>query len=317
MRSARALFTAAWIASLLALSASARADDDAESLIARGIELREKGKDDEALALFKRAYAKAPSPRARAQVALAEQALGLWVAAESDLIESLSAGSDPWIVKNRAALEGALAVVRRHVGSLEVRGTDGAEIVLDGVLLGTLPSSPFRVEAGRRTLEIRAKGFHATTRAIEVPPGGIARESVTLVELPPEGEAAPAAPASHVGESGDAGRGQRLLGWVFVGTGGALLATGGVGMLVRKSTIDDYNDACPGLGAPQSGACEEKIDAARTWLTVSIVSFVAGGVFAAGGATLLVTAPSAGSARAGWRFACGPSGMSVSCAGTF
>jgi hypothetical protein len=279
------------------LARTARAaggDDDAEALIARGIELREKGKDDEALALFKSAYAKSPTPRARAQVALAEQALGLWVAAESDLVAALAAEADPWITKNRSALEGALAVVRRRVGSLEVRGTEGAEVLLDGVSLGTLPPpAPFRVEAGRRTLELRANGFHSTTRAIEVPPGGVARETVSLVAL---------APGDAPGRSGlggetpgagvDGGRTQRLLGWVFAGTGGALLATGAVGMIVRQGIADDYNATCPGLGAVQSGECEQKIDSARTWLTVSIVSLVAGGVFAIGGVTLALTAAS-------------------------
>lgn len=72
-------------------------DPDAEALINRGIELREHGKDDEALGVFKKAFAKSPTPRARAQVALAEQALGLWTAAESDLASCLAAADDAWI----------------------------------------------------------------------------------------------------------------------------------------------------------------------------------------------------------------------------
>ena len=46
--------------------------------------------------------------------------------------------------------------------------------------LGTTPG-PFRVEAGKRTLEIRARGFVSTTRAVEIPGAGTARETVTLV----------------------------------------------------------------------------------------------------------------------------------------
>lgn len=307
-------------------------DAEAEALIARGIELREKGKDDEALAVFKKALARSPSPRARAQVALAEQALGLWVAAESDLLAALAVEGDPWIVKNRAPLEGALAVVRRHIGSLEVRGTDGAEVVLDGVRLGTLPAqAPFRVEAGKRTLELRAKGFHPTTRSIEVPAGTVARETVTLVALPPD--AAPGTPApgaradSHRGadDSGrnDPGRGQRLLGWAFAGTGAALLVTGGVGFLVRKSIVDDYNERCPGLGVGQPADCDDKIESARTWLTVSIISLIGGGVFALGGVTLVATAPrrDAAATSGGLRVGCAPSsvrgGASLTCTGSF
>jgi hypothetical protein len=309
-------------------------DADAETLINRGIDLREHGKDDEALAVFKKALAKSPSPRARAQVALAEQALGIWLAAENDLIIALAADTDAWIVKNRAALEGALGIVRRHIGSLEVRGTDGAEVLLDGVRLGVLPApSANRVEAGRRTLELRLKGFHPGARSIEVPAGAVARETVTLVALPPDarvgdGSANGGAPGGKgPRDERDPGRNQRIIGWAFAATGAAMLVTGGVGMLVRKGIVDDYNNLCPGLGAAQPAECDGKIDEARTWLTVSIVSFIAGGVFTLGGITLAVTAPhresSASGPRApgGVRVGCAPSsergGVSLACSGSF
>lgn len=315
-------------------SATPAADAEAEALITRGITLREQGKDDEALGLFRSAYTKSPSPRAGAQVALAEQALGLWVAAEADLMRALAVESDPWILKNRAALEGALAVIRRRLGSLEIRGNDGADVVLDGVRLGALPATaPFRVEAGKRNLELRAKGFHPTTRAIEIPAGGVARETVTLVALSADPAASPAgAPAHDDDGRSDPGRTQRLLGWTFTGIGGALLVTGGVGFVVRKGHVDDYNSSsCPGLGAAQPAECDDKIESARTWLTVSIVSLIAGGVFAIGGITLVATAPrrdrSAAAAPrspkpSGVRASCAPTalggaGASLACVGTF
>jgi hypothetical protein len=321
---------------------------EAEALINRGIDLREHGKDDEALAVFKQALAKSPSPRARAQVALAEQALGLWTAAESDLLLCLAAADDPWITKNRGALEGALAVVRRHLGSLEVRGTEGAEVLLDGVRLGTLPAAaPFRVEAGRRTLELRAKGFHPTARNVEIGAGTVTRETVTLVALPADasGEASasgereartPRASGGAGRESGappaadsDPGKSQRILGWAFAATGGALLATGGVAFLVRKGIIDDYNNNCPGLGVNQPADCDGKIESARTWLTVAIVSLVGGGVFAIGGLTVVATAPrssvaSSSSSTRKVRIGCAPSSVgglgssaTLTCAGSF
>jgi hypothetical protein len=319
------------LAALLALACPTRAwagdAEDADALITRGVDLREHGKDDEALAVFKQALARSPTPRARAQVALAEQALGMWVAAEADLLSALGAKDDAWIVKNRAPLEGALGVVRRHLGSLEVRGADGADVTIDGVKLGSLPAkAPFRVEAGRRTIEVTAKGFHPTSRAIEIPAGGVARETVTLVALPAESGEPNAPPRGGSGRSDafdDSGHGQRLLGWVFVGTGGAMLAAGGVTLLVRSSIVDDYNARCPGLGAAQPADCDSKIESARTWLTVSIVSFVAGGVFATGGLALVLSAPrssgsSAGGAAAGvTRAWCAPGALALTCGATF
>lgn len=322
-------------AGLLFAATPARAADDpaAEALISRGIELREKGKDDEALVLFRQAYAKAPSARARAQVALAEQALGLWVNAESDLVAALEAGDDPWIAKNRGALEGALAIVRRRLGSLEVRGTDGAEVLLDGVRLGVLPSVPFRVEAGTRRLEVRGGGYHAATRVVEVPAGGVARETVTLVKATePTDEAGGGAPGRA---AADTGEGQRVLGYVLGGLGLGMAGVGTVILLVREGEKADYNadTTCPGLGKPQPKACDDRIQKIGTLLTASVTSYVAGGVFLIGGVTLLLTAPKAARGpagatssrgrdrRAGLPFLCapgvGPTDATLVCSGTF
>ena len=305
--------------------ARASPEKDADAIIARGIELRRQGRDEEALALFNEAQAMSPSPRARAQVALAEQALGLWLSAEAKLVAVLAVTTDPWITKNRAALEGALAVVARHVGSLEVYGPEGAEVVLDGVSLGTLPSkTPFRVEVGPRTLELRKAGFHTTARAIEIPPGGVARASIVLAPLasppasvePPVDAATekaltpkPARPREHeTSAEPDPGHVQRLLGWTFAATGVGLVAAGGIGLIVRTSLVDSYNDTCPGLGVAQPADCDEKLADARTWLTVSIISLVTGGIFATGGATLVLSAPSRPAPRSRARVgpACAP-----------
>jgi hypothetical protein len=318
----RALARSSILVATLVLARPALADD-ADALIARGLDLREAGKDEEALAVFRQALATRETPRARAQVALAEQALGMWVAAEADLEAALKAPEDPWITKNKGPLEGALAVIRRHLGSLEVRGGEGADVAIDGVRLGTLPAAkPFRVEAGRRTLEVQAKGFHPTSRAVEIPAGGVARETVTLVALP-----ASSSPSTSGTSSGDRasppppsdGRTQRLLGWVTFGTGVALVATGTASLLVRQTIIDDYNNRCPGLGAAQPPDCDAKIDEARTWMTVSIVSFVAGGVLTAGGLTLVFTAPRAPqrTARTSPTLACAPGALAIACGGTF
>lgn len=306
-------------------------EKDADALIERGIELRQQKKDEEALVVFKEALAISSTPRARAQVALAEQALGLWVAAESDLVEALAANRDPWIVKNRSALEGALAVVGRHVGSLEVRGPEGAEVVLDGVVIGKLPASgAFRVEAGPRVLELRKPGFHPTARSLEIPPGGIARSAITLAPLsdtpaePPVAASSKRAPDASrpqqpVANDGERGHVQRILGWTFALTGGAALAFGGVGLAVHSSLVDDYNaSSCPGRGVDQSEDCKAQISDANRWRTISAIALIGGGVLTVGGVVLLVTAPSASPSRASSMLSCGPSAaLGVICTGRF
>ena len=337
MRTAGSIFIGVVLgvtATLLAPPVRADAGSDAEVLITKGVELREKGRDDEALAVFRQALAKAPSARARAQVGLAEQALGMWVLAETDLSQALAAEADPWIARNKAALEGALGVVRRRITTLEVRGADNAEVFVDGVKLGT-GAGPFRIEAGRRTLEVRAAGFQPTTRMVELPPGGVARETVTLVPVsvskpadgtPLSGPGGVNAPEDRPHPGQDPGASQRLLGWAFVGTGAALLATGAVGLVIRKGIIDDYNRTCPGLGVEQPASCNDQVSSASTWLTISILTLVGGGVFAAGGVVLVAAAPSAATsadppakstAGAPPRLACSPTAGGIACAGAF
>jgi hypothetical protein len=317
------LVVMAFACALLGSSGVARADasSEAEALITKGVELREKGRDEEALGVFKQALAKSPTARARAQVALAEQALGMWVQAEADLTTAL-AMEDAWITKNRGALETALGVVRKHLGSLEVRGAENAEIYLDGARLGA-GAGPFRAEAGKRQLEVRSTGFHSTTRSVEIPAGGVARETVTLVANQPASSAS-GSPirnedngAKHETTEEDPGHGQRVLGWVFVGGGAALLATGVAGLLVRKGIVDDYNRACPGLGVAQPASCDDQVSSARTWLTVSIITLVGGSVAVGGGAVLVATAPSSPEKKAA-RVSCGTWGIAgITCAGAF
>jgi hypothetical protein len=322
------------LAGVLLAPRAAHADpaSDADALITKGIALREKGRDDEALDAFRDALARSPTARARAQTALAEQALGMWVLAEADLTAALSAQGDAWIAKNRAALDRALLVIRKRVATLEVRGAEHADVLVDGVKIGS-GAGPFRVEAGRRALEVRAPGFQPTTRTIDLPPGGVARETVTLVAVAnaaPEPPAPPASPpekpAPHpVAPRGNVGSGQRVLGWAFVGTGAALAGAGAVSLVVRNGQIEDYNKSCPGLGASQPPSCAQQISSADTWMTVAIVTFIGGGVLAAGGGVLLATSPHAApatSTAASPTLACSPAlapgstGL-VTCAGTF
>ena len=91
---------------------------EADKFVARGIELREKGKDDEALDAFRRAYELSKGGRALAQVALAEQALGRWLEAEAHLRAALDFKQDKWLASNLSALESALSTSEMRRGSI-------------------------------------------------------------------------------------------------------------------------------------------------------------------------------------------------------
>ncbi len=319
-------------------SSTAQPQSDADKLIDQGIHLRQQGHDDQALTEFQRAYAITPTPRARAQIGLAEQALGQWVSAEQHVREALAARDDAWIGAHRSVLEGALTTITRHLGSLEIRGgIAGAEVLLDGARVGALPlRDAQRVEAGTRTLEVRAPGYYPISRTIIVAPGETARETVELVAeakaptaagatgtttpAPPPPNAATTEPVPSLGAADtnpSVGSTQRTLGWIGLGAAGAFVATGIVALVARGQQVSAYNNdpTCPGMGSPsQPAACADRESAASTWGAVSIVGFIGAGVLAATSVTLLLTAPRPSARHA---VACGVTGPLLTCGSEF
>ena len=283
--------------------------EDAEEIIAHGVALREQGKDDLALEEFRRAYAINPTPKGCAQMALAEQALGLWVPAEEHLRSAMNT-EDPWVARNRRALTQSLGVMQQHLGTLDLRGgVRGADVYVDGARVGTLPLSAKRVEAGRRNVEVRAPGYYVSSRFVAVPPGEVARETI---ELRPhhdtgsndEGNRAtkPGGEARDKAIVPPEGAVQRTAGWVVLAAGAALVATGVVAQLSRQSAISAYNadGSCPGRGNPvQPPNCDDHVSTASTWQTISLIGFVSGGALAVGGIVLVLTAPSSKGSVAG------------------
>ena len=247
-RSSRA-GSACWIALLLAaLSHTAHGQGPAatpapavaevaesDQLILQGLKLREQGKDAEALQLFVRAQELAPTPRALAQRALAEQALGAWAQAEIHLKEALAAGDDAWIARHRQALEGALAVIGEHLGYLQINGgVAGAELRLDGQLAGTLPlSGPLRVVTGRPLLEVTLAGYYPVRREIAIKAGSLSTESIQMVAVPaqpaasePTSQASGAAPSAPV--ASDSSSLRTLPPLVFWSAAGVTAVLGGI-----------------------------------------------------------------------------------------
>ncbi|HJL16909.1 MAG TPA: tetratricopeptide repeat protein [Sandaracinaceae bacterium LLY-WYZ-13_1] len=155
----------------------------AEALIEEGLELRRQHRDEQALERFQRAYEIAHAPRALAQIALAEQALGRYVPAEQHLVSALSVQMDPWIAERRSQLEQALGQIRAQLGTVEIQGgVEGAQVFVNGTARGTLPqASRLRVRAGSAAVEVRMQGYLTVQRQVMVPAGGTARETVQLV----------------------------------------------------------------------------------------------------------------------------------------
>ena len=202
-------------ATSLSIGASA-AEPGADTLIEQGLGLRRDGKPEQALEMFRRAHALAPSPRTFGQMGLVETSLKRWVDGEKHLSVSLANPDDRWVTKNRAFLDEALGLCRSHVGDLMVSGPAGTEVFVGGQSVGTLPAVPaLRLAEGTVTVSASAPGSKPFEQAVAIRPGArsalvialepIAATPVAVAPIPAATAPAPApliaaSPSTH-GES--------------------------------------------------------------------------------------------------------------------
>ena len=269
-----------------ALAASTASAQEGDALIDRGVALREQGRDADALTVFREAWDRDPTPRALAQIALAEQALGRWVDAEDHLTEALANREDPWIRSVRDVLETALRDVRLHIGQLEVRANvEGATVRIDGREVATLPSAPVSVPAGPGEMAVEAEGHRSVRRTVRIAAGQLTRESVELVPL-----------EVLAGASSEPTDGSALRTVALVGAG--VLAVGGIASLIWWIDRQSELDAC------RAGSCSNE-DVLATTRDVAAIVTVTALAAAALGVTLALVLDDGDEEPA---LACGPLG---------
>lgn len=281
--------SAALVLALTSLSAIAlckEPDDDEE--IRRGVALRRDGRDIEALQAFQRVLARSPSPRARGQVALAEQSLALWLSAERDLNQALAEADDPWIRQNREALEQAARLVASKLAWILVKSAPDAQLLVNGVVTPAGPDGRIRVVAGEVVIEARAEGRAAATRRIQVTPEmtmkvaiepGAALPARPQVAAPTTAQPLPSVPQTQGPDAA------RTVGWFVGGAGVVSLGVGGF-FAVRAVTKKDERDRECQSGCTQIGVDADR--AGRTAALVSTVTVVAGAAAAAVSVMLLL-----------------------------
>jgi hypothetical protein len=251
------------------------AQEDADSLIERGIALRKSGADADALPLFQQAEQLDPeSTRVKVHLAATYQALGQWEAADRYLTRALEHPGDPYVQKHQATLATARRTIDGHIGQLRILGgPKGTEVRLNGRSIGTLPlADTVRVEAGIYTLEARLPGHYPVTRSVALAGGVLVRETI---ELEPQGarEERPApmsatAPAPQVEESHT-----NWWAWTF---GGLAVASGVLAVgawATREKHADTWNDdeECLRPNRSRESVCGSELDKgqkAETWMWI-------------------------------------------------
>ena len=230
---------------------------------------------------------------------MAQKSLRDYVDAEQHLDAALQNASDPWITKNREALELARKVIKGELGWVLVTAAPaGAELSVNGALIGTLPlDKPHRVVAGRTVIEIRAEGHVDHRSEHQVPAAAVVEHHVELEkkEEPPKALPPPDPAPDPVPPTAPEERAEPVtyVPWI-IGTGAlSAVALGvGIGLGVRTLDLKEERDAiCPDPDCPtQEGV--DLDEEARDFAIGSTVSFVTAGVAAVAVIVLWIIEPS-------------------------
>jgi len=267
----------------------------------------------EALDLFTRAESLVHSPvhllyKARSLVQLGQlvKAREAYLAVTRDDSPSTA----PAVLKAREDAAKEVAQIEPRLAGLIVKvdgpGAAEANVEMDGVkvpvaLVGvSRPADP-----GQHTLQASANGAAADPQVITLKEGGTA--TITLVLKPvagaapvvPPPTAQPATPppmtsaAVDTNSAAQSGNGLRTGSYVAFGVGVAGVALGTVFALKAKSKYSDGNDLCHNqdpceLSSADAAQREQLGKDGDSAKTISIISFVAGGVGLAAGTTLFI-----------------------------
>lgn len=306
------LLALAWVLVLQTpFATSVSADDGAEIMIKKGVALRRRGQDREAVVLFRQAYDVSHSHRAAAQLGLCELALEQWFDAEQHISEALLAESDPWVSSKRSTLEAARLAVRRHLASVRVEGDPkGAIVILNQRVLGPLPlEEEAWVLAGTQVASVSKAGYKTQSQTINVQAGERVTLSFKLLKPGPavvapnlsQGPAAIDAPvdsASSPSSSRSTWRPYAM--WTSLGLGAASLSFALWNHVQHESSTskfnddkgDCYEDGGQVFGGAECDALASEIGSAKALLTVG---YVGAAVFSGIAVALLATNPNSNS----------------------
>ena len=290
------------LASVPALPGMARADDaavvEAKARFEEGLELADAGKHEAARLKFQQAYSVFKAPAVLYNLARSEQLTGHEMEALEHFRLFLRVGATDVKITDamREKAKQNAADLSRKVSQVEIEVPSTARVTVDGKPLEEMPREPVPVQPGKHTIEAtfdgRVKSVSVECKAGSVVKAKIEFETGAFVEPPPGG-----------GKSGwSTGR------IVTVGALSAGAIAGGVLAFVfhgaAKGNVDDSKallngGSCIGVSNTECTRAASLKDDRDSNVTLSTVSLIAGGTFAAGAiaAALLWPKSSTESAR--------------------
>jgi len=291
-------------------SAPALADPDAatrasaRTLGEEGNALFDKGEWAQALEKYQRAMALVEVPTLGVRIARCLTKLGRLVEASEQYlaVTRMKLGDKALDVHKEALVQAAAEreALLPRVPSLVItlKGAQDAEVSVDGKTVPpALLGQRRNVDPGKHRVVAR-RGAEQQTRDVEVAEGQSVPVTFELAEGAPSSpgapEPTPSRPAPAKSARGDAaadpGGTQRVLAYVALGLGGVGLGLGATTGIMASSRKSDLEKDC-GSDLECPPAKHSDADSYNSLRTLSSIGFIGGGVAAAAGLTLLLTAP--------------------------
>ena len=256
--------------------------DEARALFEQGVAAHDAGKLEEAEKLFSKAWVKKRSWDIAANLGIVLKKRGQPVRAAEYLSFALSALPPSESDATREGIARELSPLLKVVGRLTIRSTvEGAEVRVAGHHRGVTPlDGPVLMAPGIVLVEVKKDGYETELSYVRAGAGSMVEVTVALRPSEARVERSLAAPA------------------VALGLGGAGLVVGAVAAAFSAAKIAELKGVCgPDLVCPPGA--REGAEAGRAAGHVATVGFVAFGLGAAVGVTLLAIPAGKSSARVG------------------
>jgi hypothetical protein len=295
---------AALASSAAAAPAYAQSDADratARTLATDGHKAFTEKKWTEAIDMFTRAEALVHAPPHLLYIARAQLELGHLIKAQEAYLkitrEEQPASAPKPFRDAHADAEKELDALGKRIPMLKVN-VEGAGEKKPAVTIDGVPMNPVLVgvsqpvDPGTKKVLATADGMESEPVSVDIKEG--TKETVVLVLKPKAAVVTPpvtTTPTETTTSDKPSSGGTRTLGYVATGVGAVGLVVGTIFMFQNRSARDDADALCPGGVCPRSKRAEiESLDSdADSAGTISLVSFVVGGILVATGITMIAT----------------------------
>jgi hypothetical protein len=253
----------------------------------RGLSIYAEGEYLLALVEFERAYQLSPDYRVLYNIGQVRVQLARYSKAREALEAYLEKGGDAVSADRKREVAADLEMLKQRTARLNIVTTeDGADLLIDGIVVGTSPlAEPIVVDAGEHNIEVRKAGFYGKSTQLTLAGRDDVSIDLELVAIP-EKEAPRVVVERHTEREVAKPSSDRTLMWIGWATTGTLAVGAGVAGYFGITKANDLESRRTDFGVTRDELNDMR-DSSRTLFMIADVAGAAAVVV--GGVSLYLT----------------------------